>query len=621
MSGIAGLIRPGGTTDETELAGMLRAMVPRGPDRQAFACKDNAGFGQALLATTPEASCEIQPWTHRETGCVIVSDSRLDNRGQLLRDLGIARPADMVGDGELLHAAWQRWSDACADRLLGDFAFAIWDPRAQTLFCARDPMGVRPLLYYLRPGQLFAFASQTEALLALRQMPRDLDEGRIADVIVGGFEGYDKTSTFYRHIKRLPPGHTLLLHGGALQVRAYWSALSIPAPNTSLTENEWIEGLEQHLDAAVRSCLRGEIRAGSMLSGGLDSSAIVALANRQRAVAGLSSLPTFSAVSSTAGCAETAAATRMAALNPEHATLIDASKMPEMIAMVTAGWSGLGEPYDASVTLLDCQYIAAAEQGVRVMLDGIDADSLLSEGDYFGNLIQCGQFWKAFQRARKNAAFYGDDVRTSQILVQGISIALRDLIPDAMRHFRRSRRLRLQLRHSPLDPSFARRIRAIERYTSRPPVLPKNLSATGVLGPAMASAYLTSGIERYGRVASRRGIEARHPFLDRRLIEFCAWLPLALRLHDGYPKWALRRAMSDVLPDDIAWRRGKPHLGPEFNQAVFSKLTAGSAKTWNTAPLSAYTKTRAGKAARDNWDTAFDLQALQTWLLSNSKEL
>src|SRR5690606_26725276 len=126
MSGIAGVIRFGGAVAAPELEAMLQPMVARGPDRQAIGCFGAAGFGQALLATTAEAMTEFQPWRHPDSGCIVVSDSRLDNRPQLLRQLGIDRRPDTVGDGELLHAAWQRWGEHCADRLRGDFAFALW---------------------------------------------------------------------------------------------------------------------------------------------------------------------------------------------------------------------------------------------------------------------------------------------------------------------------------------------------------------------------------------------------------------------------------------------------------------------------------------------------------------
>ena len=227
MSGIAGIIRlDGAPVAPGDIEAMLATMARRGPDRRRGWCEGNAAFGQALLATTPEAVAEIQPWVHPDSGCVVVSDSRLDNRPELLHALEIRHATpDEIGDGELLHAAWQRWGERCAEQLLGDFAFAIWDPRNQKLFCARDVMGVRPFYYHYAPGRLFAFASETDALLTLRDVPTAIDEGRIADALVSELEGIDKTSTFYQAIVRLPPAQTLRLENGRLRLREYWHPL------------------------------------------------------------------------------------------------------------------------------------------------------------------------------------------------------------------------------------------------------------------------------------------------------------------------------------------------------------------------------------------------------------
>src|SRR4029077_11929028 len=135
------------------------------------------------------------------------------------------RRADEVGDAALLHAAYQRWGAACAERLLGDFAFALWDPRRRLLVCARDPMGVRPLYYYHAPRQVFVLASETQSLLTFPQVPTNLDEGRIADALVGELEGIDNTSTFYAAILRLAPASTLVLQDGRLDMRPYWNPI------------------------------------------------------------------------------------------------------------------------------------------------------------------------------------------------------------------------------------------------------------------------------------------------------------------------------------------------------------------------------------------------------------
>lgn len=159
---------------------------------------------------------------HSDSACIVVSDSRLDNRPELLRELGITKATDGTGDGELLLAAYQRWGVDCANRLLGDFAFAIGNARKQRLFCARDPVGVRPFYFHHAPSHLFVFGSEPKASLQVAQVPRDLDEGRIGDCLDDDMEYYDYTSSFFSAIKRLQPAHHMQVDDSGMRQARYW---------------------------------------------------------------------------------------------------------------------------------------------------------------------------------------------------------------------------------------------------------------------------------------------------------------------------------------------------------------------------------------------------------------
>ncbi|MCX7033182.1 MAG: asparagine synthase-related protein, partial [Arenimonas sp.] len=391
MSGIAGLVRlDGAPVAVADVEAMLAPMRRRGPDRQAARAEGNAGFGQALLATTPEALAEHQPWVHPDTGCVVVSDSRLDNRPQLLAELGIARPADEVGDGELLHAAWQRWGEGCADRLRGDFAFALWDPKAQSLFCARDIMGVRPFCFHHVPGKLFAFASDTDALLGLPDVPRRINEGRIADALMGDLEGIDRTSTFWLDAERLPPARTLQVDAsGALQAE-YWHPLMHRPTDLPTTEAGWVEAVRSTLEAAVRDRLRGIGRVGSMVSGGLDSSSVAALA--QGMLPPGERLPTFSAVNSQGPCIETECVRAMVDSFAFDAHLVDLAALDAVTPAVHDQLDHMVEPFDGTMPLVSAVYATAAQAGVRCVMDGVPADNLYSVGDHYRGLARTRQW-------------------------------------------------------------------------------------------------------------------------------------------------------------------------------------------------------------------------------------
>lgn len=631
MSGIAGIIRlDGAPVLPGEIEATLEAMARRGPDRRGSWRRDNAALGHVLLATTPEAICEHQPWEHPASGVVVVSDSRLDNRPELLEELEFAgRHPDTIGDGELLHAAFARWGEACAARLLGDFSFVLWQPRERRLFAARDVMGVRPFYYHFSPGRLFAFASEADALLQVRGVPTDLDEGRIADALVQQLEGIDKTSTFFRAVRRLPQANTLLISGERLDCREYWTPMAAVPSGLPTTESDWIEGLREHLTTAVKRRLRSSGRVGSMLSGGLDSSSVVAIACRQSDSNATGPLATFSAVSTMPGCPETRAVESMLAHFGCEATRLSVDDAGELLYSIAAGWPTMGEPFDAGMTLVDCQYLSAARSGVRVVLDGIDGDNLLSEGDYLRTLARSGQWLSLLREVRGQRRFYGGAVSTWELARPLLSGAL---VPPALRRIVRRRRTEREyletVRSTLIAPDFAHRIDLASRLRRLNDALATHRisSPDGQAGTSMTSNYTTVGVERYGRVAAARGIEPRHPFLDRDLIEFCAWIPWNLRLRDGWPKWILRQALASTLPADVAWRLGRVHLGRRFNHALLGRLMrerelgcnalgTGLGNYLSVQALRNLTRTEsAWSEDSGRWETMFGIVALKAWL-------
>ena len=571
MSGIAGVIRFNGAVAQYKLEAMLHVMARRGPDRQASWCEGNAGFGQALLATTPEANAERQPWVHPVSGCVVISDSRLDNRPELLHELGITRPIDEVGDGELLHAAWQHWGNDCADRLLGDFSFAIWNPQQQSLFCARDIMGVRPFYFHHVPGQLFAFASDAEALLSLADVPRLINEGRIADALLREPEGIDRISTFYLGLQRLPPARTLQVDATHATQAEYWQPIRSRPADLPGSDEAWAVALREALEQAVRSRLRGHGQVGCMISGGLDSSSAAALGQRLLESEQGSRLPTFSAINSQGLCAETQAVRSMLAAFDFDAACVDLQNLEQVAPAVQAQLDDLREPFDCSMTLVSAVYATAAQAGVRSVMDGVPADNLYTAGDHFRGLAQAGQ-WGALWREAL-ALHRNDQVR--QPVIRTLQTVLGTFLSPALRRRREARQDDLQFQQlcqeARIAPEFAQRVGLRQRFdTYRRDMAETRLgNPVGTPHSIMTAAYITAGVERYNRVAGFHGIEPRHPFLDRRVIELHAWLPLGLRLREGRYKWILRIAMEGILPQEVAWRRGKEHIGYLFNQAVW----------------------------------------------------
>ena len=202
----------------------------------------------------------------------------------------------MTGDAGLALAAYLEWGEGCVEQFLGDFAFAVWDPRHQRLFCARDHMGMRQLIYHHSPGRFFAFATAPRAILVLPQMPYRINEARIADYLVEELEGIDKTSTFFEEVYRLPPAHTLTVTHEGMRQRRYWDSM----PGLSFASARPTRIRRRFSKCSPRRCTAGSAPVGpvgSMLSGGIDSGSVVAVAWRLLAAENRGPLLTFSAIS------------------------------------------------------------------------------------------------------------------------------------------------------------------------------------------------------------------------------------------------------------------------------------------------------------------------------------
>ena len=523
---------------------------------------------------------EILPLADRESGCTITADVRLDNRDQLIAAFSLSNETRIIGDGELILRAYLLWGEACPEHLLGDFAFAIWDPRANQLFCARDHMGMRPLIYHHRSDHVFVFASEPEVILTHAGVPRRINQGRIADFL-DNLEGLDFTSTFFEAIFRLAPAHCLTVSNQGLSLRRYWELQ--PQPELKLASDEaYAKAFLEVFTEAVRCRLRSAGPVGSMLSGGMDSGAVVAVASAVLAADGHGPLATFSAIAPyPEKCVETRAihaASAMPGLAPHWVSHAELETYSDDLLRLTAQSE---EPFDGQMALPRAVYLAAHRAGINVVLDGVAGDTVLSSDSYVPKLLRGGRLIQAILEARGERLFWGKHWPFWRVLVRG---AWRAFAPRQIRAAKRHLDWRLQDRMigktSLISLPFARRINLLSR---RKLVRRRTAEAdgldTGERVRAIRHTNLVVGRERYGRVAAALAIEPRDPFIDLRLIRFCLSLPYAQLQVDGWPKAILRNAMRGKLPDSVIWRRGKEHLGWSFSTSLFS-LAPTSLDLW-----------------------------------------
>lgn len=566
MSGICGIVFADCREAEANDAEpVLHKLEQRGPDGCRISVDGQAALGHALLATTPEAVGETLPHRHNETGCLVTADARLDNRADLIERLGVQDRGQ--GDGDLILRAYLEWGRACLDHLRGDFAFAIWDPRSRELFCARDQIGMRQLIWHHQPGRVFAFATEDRALLAHPAVPMEIDEGRIGDYFEG-LEAKDLTSTFFLGLHKLPPAHALTYGADGVRTWRYWRAQP-PEPLRLAGDADYAEAFLDVFTEAVETRLRSNGPVSAMLSGGMDSSSVAAVAARLLERQGAAPLATISAIRNDDHCTESNAIRAATGIDHIDPQLVELEAMEEYRAELLRLTRESREPFDGQMTLLRAVYLQANRNGSKVVLDGVGGDTTLASEPMVDWYFRQGRPLAAWREAVGERRFWGADADKWSDHARRFA---RTLAPDGWIARRQEsyalRKLERAARNSILDPDFAARIDMAGRrqesaaHLAEPPA-PADRKIHRVLHP-----HIVIARERYDRTASALAIEPRDPFLDLRVIEFCLSLPQEQLQSGGWPKIVLRQAMAGLVPDDVRWRRGKQHLGWAFTKSL-----------------------------------------------------
>ena len=569
MSGICGILRLDGAPP-TGIDAMIRRLVNRGPDGQRTFQEGSLALGHAALHATPEALHEPQPFIHQATGAVITADLRLDNREELIAVLGLADGARVIGDGEIVLEAYLKWGEDCPLHLLGDFAFAIWDPRKQTLFCARDQMGMKQLIYSHVEGKMFAFASEPQAVLLADGIPRKINDARIADFFEGYLEDIDLTSTFFEDVLRLPPAHRLTVSRARFRISRYWS-LEPPEYLRLASDREYEEAFRTHFDHAVKRRMRAPDHAlGSMLSGGIDSGSVTAVAAQIRKQANLSPLPTFSAVGpDPANCVETSTIRQAQSCLPITPHSVDWSDLGPLLPQLQEDLYNVSDPFDANFNIARAIYRTAAQKECRVLLDGAAGDITLGVPMHLHYLLLSGRWVRLAHEINGEATFYGNGWTQRRILRNMAPEVIPLTVRFALRNIR-NRLLRGTAR-SRIPEELYHQIDMRERQEIRDRA---NRIFTGShrhdRAKALTSPTLVVGRERYDRTASSYGVEPRDPFLDLDFVHFALSLPAEQLRHGGVRKLIMRRAMANLLPRSIRFRKGKEHLGQSFTNALWA---------------------------------------------------
>lgn len=596
MSGICGIVHlDGGAVERDVLRDMAALMALRGPDRQDIAVEGGAGLGHALLRTDPDAPEVRQPLT-LDRRAWIVADARIDAQ-EALRHALVARGRTHVegcGDAALILHAWHAWGEACVEHLLGDFAFAIWDATRRRLFCARDHFGVKAL-YYARLGERLVFSNTLDVIRLHPGVTSTLDDLAIADFLL--FErSQDPEATAFAAIRRLPPACWLAAEAGQWRSGRYWAPPHEIEPRQR-PARDCVEGLADVLQRAVNDRLRAA-RVAVQMSGGLDSTAIAALARhalvaRQRPF----DLQAHTIVYDSLVPDEERRYSTLAAEAlgiPVHHHAGDAHGLYERFDQYQARFA---EPFHAPDVIVAFDTLRAASAHARVLLTGYDGDALLDESPkpYFRWLLGRGR-WPSLAAG---AARYAFTQRRFWPRAQAASAPA----PEFPTWLSEDLVARLGLRE-----------RWREYHARAPDPHPIRPFAHASLAEIARTPAL---MDQYEGGVTGLALECRHPFLDLRVVSFCLALPpepWCVR------KAALREAMRGALPEAIRLRPKTAFAGWP-GARLLDRPESRALETFDSAPqLDRYVERRSIPGVcgtgrpRDAWRDLRPL-TLNHWLL------
>lgn len=560
MSAIFGFINLNGDpASQTDLERMHAALAPYGSDGGGIWTQGAVGLGQRLMCFTPDDGMERQPWLSADGQRVLVSAARLDNRAELLADG--ERGLNPISDGELILRTYERWDADCVQHLTGAYAFALWDAREQRLLLARSAIG-GPSLFYYAASQVLAFATMPQGLFALPFIPREIDEPYLADYLV--WARAEREATFYRGVKRLPPGYWAGVSPDGVQVRPYWQpdlGREIYFPR----DDDYVQAFNELFERVVRDHLRSAAPVGVMMSGGFDSTAVAATAAR---LLGREDkrLATFTQVPRAGFDGDI-----IQARYPDETVFVQAMAQQydnlDLNLVRTDGrvfWNDLDRFFDAAAipfrnasnrVWYEEILRQARQQGVRVLLTGGLGNATISwNGSGLVSQLLRQMKWQCALREASALARQGNARSTMHALIgQGILPLLPTAWSLAIKRIGRrdapvSSRLHWRA-YSAINPEFAAAYDVDRRLRAQGP-----LFHTGIVSDSRAmrddaitgTAGIGDGIGAGYRALF--GADLRDPTGDVRIVEFCLALPEDQYLRDGQPRWLIRRAMADRLP-------------------------------------------------------------------------
>jgi asparagine synthase (glutamine-hydrolysing) len=552
MCGIFGILNlDGSPAEQSDLQAMARLAIHRGPDDEGFHIEGACGIGMRRLSIIDLAGGH-QPLCNVEANLTLVCNGEIYNFRELRQQLRANGHRFQTGsDSEVILHGYAQWGDEVVQRLNGMYSFALWDGRRKRLLLGRDRLGIKPL-YVLRDARRLAFASEAKALLALPKVTARIDISALQSYLNLGYVA--APSSIFEGIGKLSPATLLSVEGARVETRRYWRAPSAIEHGTS--EEEWIERVRTRLDEAVHMQMVSDVPIGAFLSGGIDSSTVVALmaSHSERPIKTYSI--GFKGTTAEEYYNELPYARRVAKLfGTEHHEIV---VRPDTAALLPRLLWHMDEPIADTAFITTYLVSEFARRDVTVILSGVGGDELFGGyrrylGDHYQSYYERLPEW--LRRAAVSAGRRLPSDRHGSLL--NLSRLAKGFLESAELPFEARYRSYVEVFSAPELGRLLRAPVGIERdpiaaafrHTASEDALSRMLAVD------METQLPDDLLLLTDKMSMATSLECRVPLLDHELVELAARMPQTVKIRDGRLKHAMKEAISGLLPRDIIERK------------------------------------------------------------------
>ncbi len=508
-------------------------------NKSQFTLENHSGFGLVLFPPF-----ENQPILNY-AGFILVSDSVIYNRNEIIRDLEINKG---LSDDFIILEAYIKWGNKCVNYLIGDFAFAIWDSKNEELFCARDHLGIKPFHYYFNKDS-FVFSTDVASILEQTDLVFSIDNQQVADTI--SIVKSEKFRTTYAEVKKLPPAHILILKNNKLDIKSYWVLNT--KREVQKKDVDIINDFKHLLFESVSCRTKYVESVGAELSGGIDSSCVMAIASNFLPVKSFSHvLPDHLFGKIHPFKDERDFINLLANYSKiENRNFITSEK--SLLKTLKQNVSETRSLFQQNFGVFSDQlYEKAKQENITVLLSGFGGDEVVtSKSSGYLNELAANKKWKELKVDLKNQ--YPNYLN---YLKRYLKVFLKSRFPILLKLKFKKPWWTYKFKNLAINPFFLEKHKIKERYYSNY----QKLNITGLQQrniERITHQHVSQRLEYCSLIARNYGIEYRYPLLDIRLIEYYLSVPTRLKARNGIGRYLIRRSLEGIVPEKIQWRNDK----------------------------------------------------------------